>query len=119
MLIYGNVPRDLPGSYRYGNSAAIDETLATGETSSPSYFDVARRMEDTNHISVAITPASPGDAFEVDIEISTNDGDDWMLLRKVTEENPHAFRISYEHGSHKLRFSVVAAVGDIRCEMRQ
>jgi hypothetical protein len=115
-LIYGNVPRTLPGSYRYANSALVDETLTQGQNTTPSYFEVAKHLHDENKVTLAITASGN---YELLIEVSIDDGVTFKTLRSVTQADPAIIPISYVDSSMKLRVRAVTLTGSARVVLRQ
>ena len=116
-LIYGNVPRTLKGSYNYAASALVDETLAVGASSTPSYFEAAKFLADTN--SVVVTVEAPEGDYEVHIEASRDDGATFRVLRKMTHETASSVGVAYETADLKLRVTVVSAAGPVKVLLRQ
>ena len=116
-LIYGNVPRTLPGGYRYAASAKVEETLAVGESSTPSYFEAAKFLADTN--SVVVTVEAPTGNYEAHLEVSVDDGANFRVLKIMTQDTPSTVGVQYETADMKLRVTVIAAAGPVKVLLRQ
>lgn len=116
MLIYGNVPRNLPGSFRYAQSALVRQTLTAGQTSDASYFETAKFMHDTNVVHCSLATSG---SYEVDVEISLDDGVTWSTHVKRTQDDPPHFKIDYTSPEMKLRMNVISAANPVLCVMRQ
>lgn len=117
-LIYGNVPRNLKGSYNYAQSAMVNEDVTAGNATSSSYFEAAKHIEDTTHVAIAlVAPAASN--YSVNVEVSHDDGVNWRVLRNVTQTDAPSFRVAYESADMKLRLNVISATGPVRCIMQQ
>jgi hypothetical protein len=115
-LIYGNVPRTLRGAYRYAQTAMVRETVAESASTTASYFETARSLNDINAVHCSIVS---GGSYQVDVEVSLDDGVSWTVHATRTQDDPPNFKIDYTSPEMKLRMSVVSAASPVLCIMRQ
>lgn len=116
MLIYGNVPRELKGSYNYANSALVSETIEATESTTPSYFETAKHVGDINHVHCSIVATG---AYEVEVQVSNDHGDTWQLQYSRTEDSESNFAIQYTSPTMMLRMYVVSSDNPVLCVLRQ
>ena len=114
--IYGSVPHVLPGRFRYANAALVNELVAVGNSSTPSYFDVSKFPHDATIVNVTLE--APAGDYECHVMVSVDDGTA-RVLRVLTQDSPTSVGIDYINPQHKLSVNVVSAAGPVRVHMRQ